>query len=112
MRMGTDRRKQIVLGVLLVALAVIGYRQLAMTSPAARRSSNQSRLAAAPARGAGSAGAVTAPEVHLEALNDGRPKPPVADRNLFRFKPKAPPAPPPSATRSTELPTVDPTPPP
>jgi hypothetical protein len=33
--------------------------------------------------------------VHLDALNAERPKPDTAERNLFRFKPKAPPPPPP-----------------
>jgi len=109
--MAIDRRKQILLGALLIALAVIGYRQLAMTSPAASPSSNPSRPAAAPARGGSAPGAVTAPEVHLEALDDERPKPAEADRNLFRFKPKAPPPPPPSTSRGGP-PTIAPPPPP
>src|SRR5207244_5226904 len=37
----------------------------------------------------------TAPDVHLRALDDERPKPIAGDRNLFRFKPKPPPPAPP-----------------
>jgi len=40
--------------------------------------------------------------VHLEALEAEHPKPGPADRNLFRFKPKAPPPPPPSAPRPVD----------
>jgi len=95
--MATDRRKEAALGVLVVVLAVLGYRQLADTSPASPPSSNQTRPAAAPARNGGAAASVTAPDVHLDALNNDRPKPAEAERNLFRFRPKAPPPPPPSA---------------
>ena len=46
-------------------------------------------------RGAGPA-TVTAPDVHLQALQEKRPEPGDQQaRDLFRFKPKAPPPPPP-----------------
>jgi hypothetical protein len=98
--MATERRKQILLVLLLVVAAGLGYRQFALTSPAGSPSSNQSRPAQTQARGGTAPGAaVTAPEVHLEALSAERPTPSKNDRNLFRFKPKAPPPPPPMAER-------------
>jgi hypothetical protein len=45
---------------------------------------------------------VTAPDVHLDALNGERPKPVGPERNLFRFKPKAPPPPPLPPARGSE----------
>jgi len=39
--------------------------------------------------------AAEAPDVHLDALSAGRPKPDPGGRDLFRFKPKPPPPPPP-----------------
>jgi len=54
--------------------------------------------------------------VHLEALEAEHPKPSSADRNLFRFKPKAPPPPPPPpVTKQPQIeaaPAVPPGPPP
>jgi hypothetical protein len=97
--MATDRGKQILLGALFVVLAVLGYRALAAwTSSKASSTSNPSRAAAAPQRSAGGGG-ITAPDVHLDALNGERPKPVAAERNLFRFKPKSapPPVPAPAA---------------
>lgn len=46
------------------------------------------------------AGGPEAPDVHLEALDAERPKPEDAGRDLFRFKPKAPP-PRPAPTQPT-----------
>jgi hypothetical protein len=88
--MATDRRKQAVLGVLVVVLAAVVYNAV-WTSPALAPASNPART---PAAARGKPGdAVTAPEVHLDALNGERPKPLGEERNLFRFKPKAPPPP-------------------
>jgi hypothetical protein len=96
--MGTERRKQLILGVLVLALAGVVYQAMTSTSsPAAPTSNERDGRAASSQAGSGS---VTAPDVHLQALNDDRPKP-ASDRNLFRFKPKAPPPPPPSALRPT-----------
>ncbi len=93
--MGTERRKQILLGALLIALAVVVYRALAAPEPSA-----DPRAAATSARSTTDArktpNAVTAPDVHLESLKIDRPRPVETERNLFRFKPKAPPPPPPS----------------
>jgi hypothetical protein len=47
--------------------------------------------------------------VHLEALQSEHPKPGTAQRDLFRFKPKAPPPPPPGPPRSVQ-PTIPVTP--
>lgn len=72
---------------------------------------------AAPARAAARAGArssaaptVTAPDVHLQALRDGTPPPETPlTRDLFRFKPKAPP---PRAAQPAARPEAPSTPPP
>src|SRR5262245_40046392 len=99
--MATERRNLILLGAVLVALAGVGYRQFAFTSAGEPAASNQSSQRQTPARGGAAAPGpgVTAPDVHLDALNAERPKPSAGDRNLFRFKPKAPPPPPPVADR-------------
>jgi hypothetical protein len=121
--MATERRRQMILGVLLVVLAFVLYRAVTYqpaagiqgTSSGNRPSSNgrartatSGRLTEPPA---------TAPDVHLRALDDERPKPISGDRNLFRFKPKPPPPPPPgpAVTRPAETaqaPTGPPPPPP
>jgi hypothetical protein len=127
--METERRRQIVLGALAVVLALVVYQAWPRTSAAPPAASNQRRAAApaaagttgtnAHAQGTNPPGGPTAPDVHLEALEAGRPKPGPADRNLFRFKPKAPPPPPPSMTRPVDavpvappVPTGPPPPPP
>jgi len=95
--MGTDRLKQLVFVVLVGALGVIGYRTWTATSAAPATTSNrQSARNATGASARADADASGAPEVHLDALDDDRPTPKSGERNLFRFKPKAPPpAPPP-----------------
>jgi hypothetical protein len=86
--MGTDRRKQILFGVLLVVLGVVAYN-VVWTSTALSPSSNPAR---APTAAQGKpAGGISAPEVHLDSLNGERPKPVDRERNLFQFKPKPPP---------------------
>jgi hypothetical protein len=98
--MATERRRQILLGLLALALAFIVYRTWTQTSAAPTSASNQRTAPAV--RGAapvGSAGekpaGPSAPDVHLYALGEDRPKPARGERNLFRYKPKAPPPPPP-----------------
>jgi hypothetical protein len=110
--MATERNRQLALVALVVALAIVLYRMWPGTSAAPAPASNQkggraaapasrpSAAAAQAARGAAAQGGVTAPDVHLEALDDEWPKPGAAERNLFRFKPKAPP--PPAPPRSTQ----------
>jgi hypothetical protein len=95
--MGTERRRQLLLGVLLVVLAAVAYRTWIATSAPAAQTSNEGGSVASASAGAGSAPAQArpaTPDVHLEALEADRPKPGGIDRNLFRFKPKAPPPPP------------------
>jgi hypothetical protein len=69
----------------------------------------------AAARGKGPS-AITAPDVHLDALADGKPKPESApQRDLFRFKPKPPPpapAPPVASAPAVSAPSGPPPPPP
>lgn len=92
--MGPERRKQL-LAALASILAVVMYRAWTSTSAVNEPTSNEPGSAArAPARRPQSA-PIAEPDVHLEALGADRPKPVEAERNLFRFKPKA--APPPSA---------------
>ena len=97
--MATERQRQTVLAGLLVVLAFVLYR--AMTSqPTSATSSGSASASNARARAA-QPGRITepqatAPDVHLRALDDERPKPISGDRNLFRFRPKPPPPPPPA----------------
>jgi len=92
--MRTDRRRQLLLGALAVVLLAVAYRVWMATSAAPAPASNGRETATSPAPRAGGATAQaskTAPDVHLQSLDADRPKPGRADRNLFRFKPKAPP---------------------
>lgn len=113
----TERRRQLLLGIVALALAGGVYAAWPRTAAAPAPASNQ--RAQAPAAGARNApGASNAPDVHLEALEAEHPKPGPADRNLFRFKPKAPPPPPPAPVRpgpqepAMPVPTGPPPPPP
>jgi len=104
--MATNRRQQLLLGVLVVVLAVVAYRTLQTTSATQGPASNRQTQA----RGARNQQAPTAqeaPDVHLDALSSDRPKPEV-DRNLFQFKPKAPPPPPPVVKQPTAPPVAPP----
>ena len=99
--MAIDRGRLVMLAALLILLGGLVYRGLVPglgTSAALAPASNPpgARGAGAtstPARNRG-AGDVLAPAVHLDVLNGERPKPSEGERNLFRFKPKAAPAPP------------------
>jgi hypothetical protein len=115
--MEPERRKRILMAAsLIVALGVVAYfvwpRPSATASPASK--------------GRGAAGAIAqatppmeAPDVHLQDLHAARPKPVDVERNLFRFKTKPPPLPPPQpnvveapVTIAPPVPTGPPTPPP
>jgi len=115
--METERRRQILLAAVAIVLAVVAYEAWPRTSAPARASSNQRQTP--PAAATGTAGGNLkaekeatkqasarsgAPEVHLDALDAERPKPGAADRNLFRFKPKAPPPPPAQAMKPVQTP--------
>ena len=111
----SERRNQIVLAVLAVVLVIVAYYEWPQTSAAPSPSSNQNRTGG---RARATQPQVTAPDVHLDALGAERPKPTRVERNLFRFKPKAPPPVPPRPpdTKPVEVappvPTGPPTPPP
>jgi hypothetical protein len=95
--MAIERRQVWLLGLLLAVLTVVAYRAWTSTSATPARTSNE---AGAAASSAGRSGQATpqrpaAPDVRLEALDGTRPKPGGGDRNLFRFKSKAPPPAPP-----------------
>jgi hypothetical protein len=122
--MATERRRQLILAALVVVLLGVVYRLWTATTSAPAAASNRSAGSAPAARSTaterggvrGTAGAddkgIQAPDVHLEALNAERPQP-EAERNLFRFRPKAPPpAPPPVERPSVTAPAPPPPPPP
>jgi hypothetical protein len=96
--MATERGRQAVAAVLLVVLAVVLYRAWgpggadATAGGAGAASNGRGRATASRAADA----TRTAPDVHIRALDEERPKPVSSARNLFRFKPKPPPPPPPS----------------
>src|SRR5216683_5688706 len=90
--MERERRNQLVLGALALVLAAVAYQQWPRTAIEAPAASNDVQGTARTSTGKPP---MTAPDVHLEALRDDRPKPEEVERNLFRFKPK--PAPPPPA---------------
>jgi hypothetical protein len=112
--MATERRRQLLLGAVVVVLATILYRMWPGTSAVPAAASNPrgtGSVATQPQPGAagpaqatqGTKGSTTAPVVRLDDLNADRPTPGGNDRDLFRFKPKAPPPPPPPAsTRPTQ----------
>jgi hypothetical protein len=90
--MGAERRRLLLLAVVALFLAAVVYqawpRPSAAPAAASRsRGATQSATKDAVPPAAG-------PDVHLEALSGDRPKPESAERNLFRFRPKPPPAPP------------------
>jgi len=95
-----ERRTRVLLGVLVVVLsAAAAYRFWPNTAANAPAASN-ARGAARTSQGGGQE---FAPDVHLEALQQPRPKPGEVDRNLFRFKSKPAPAPPPTAGPVTRV---------
>jgi hypothetical protein len=98
--MATERRRQIVLGVLVIVLVGVIVKIWPGTSAAPAPTSNRagSTSSARPSQ----AGTPAAPAVHLDSLNAERPKPESLERNLFRFKPKAPPPPPPAPVRPVQ----------
>jgi hypothetical protein len=94
------RRQQVGLAVLAALLVGGAIYQFGPGTAGTGSAASNSRGAGPKARGA--APAVTAPDVHLEALNAERPTPDAVNRvkrNPFRFKPKPPPPPPVVAPR-------------
>jgi hypothetical protein len=105
--MATERRQKVLLGLLvIVLLGVAIYSLWPATSTSPPASSNRQAVAT---RGTGRAeqaapaqGTPGAPDVHLDALDAEKPKPNGTDRNLFRYKPKAPPPAPPPPPKAAE----------
>jgi hypothetical protein len=102
--MATERSRQLVLAALVVVLAMVSYR--ALTDYGSRGVVPATRAAATPGRGAArgtrpASRAATAPDVHIRVLDEQRPSPEAAERNLFRFRPKAAPPRPPSPAPTT-----------
>ena len=103
------RRRELTLAAIVVLLAVAAYaayRTWQNPSSEATATSNgegraaESRAGRPATRGAQRAGAtgvsqIEAPQVHLDALNEERPKPDGTGRDLFRFRVKPPPPLPP-----------------
>jgi hypothetical protein len=96
--MGSDRRKQLLLGGLVFALFVVAYNVWPRTSAPSAPSSNRSRPAPR-GRAQAAESPLTAPDVKIEALTAERSAVGETERNLFQFKPKAPPPPPPAPER-------------
>jgi hypothetical protein len=92
--MGTERRRQVLLGALVVVLALVMYRMWPATSAASAPSSN-GRGGATAERQQQAPAVPAAPDVHLGVLNGERPKPAARERDVFRYKSKAPPPAPP-----------------
>jgi hypothetical protein len=102
-----ERRTQVLFGVLVLALsAAAAYRFWPGTAANAPAVSN-TRGAARTSAGGAQEGTT---DVHLEALQQPRPKPGDVDRNLFRFKSR--PAPPPATGPVTARPPAEPPAPP
>jgi hypothetical protein len=97
--MATERRRQLLLGAVVILLLIALYRIWPATSATPAATSNRQGQSSGPRAQGTAATGPAAPDVHLEALQSRRPKPGSADRDLFRFKPKAaPPAPAPPPT--------------
>src|ERR1700674_4437211 len=90
--MARERRNQLVLGALALALALaaVAYQQWPRATIEAPAASNDVQGTARPSTGKPP---MIAPDVHLKALEDERPRPGEVDRNLFRFKSKPAPLP-------------------
>jgi hypothetical protein len=98
---------------LLAALAVIVVALAAMRFWSGGAAVTPATLSNQPRPGTGQAAASIDPaelNVRLEALAAERPAPGGAERNPFRFKPKAPPPPPPQAKLPPGPPTAPPVP--
>lgn len=94
--MPPERKRLIALLGTLGVLAAIATAQYWPAAPAAVAQ----RRAGTTANRSTAAGTITAPDVHLQALELERPRPEGdPERNLFRFRPKAPPPRPAAAVR-------------
>jgi hypothetical protein len=91
--MAPERRNQVVLFVAMIALVAATYRAWPRPSVVATPASNARATGETSTTGQMPAAPPQAPAVHLPELDADRPKPVTTMRNLFRFKPKPPPAP-------------------
>src|SRR6516165_10407581 len=101
--MAPDRRTQVILLVVLVALGIVAYRVLYPSGETMPTSNGTAagRATVAP----NTAPSVQTPDVRLPELESERPKPGNNGRNLFQFKPKAaPPTPPPKLPQAPQAP--------
>jgi hypothetical protein len=103
-----ERRRQLLLVLIAVALAVVVYVEWPQTADQVRTTSNPRGATSAPAAG------LSAPDVHLKSLEEERTKPGEVERNLFRFraKPAPPPAPRPTVAIAPPQPIAPSGPPP
>jgi hypothetical protein len=108
--MEPERRQRWLLALLAI-VAVAGAIYWLRPSPAASLRTPSNTRATGRGGAAGPA-AATAPDVHLDALEAERPRPGSTERNLFRFRPKAPPPAPPVDPRPALPPTATAGPPP
>src|SRR5947208_2824730 len=92
--MSADRRNKVALAILFLILAGVAGR-LWWTSGISTPASNGAGATATARRTPAGVAPAGAPEVHLSALDEDRPKPRDTRRNLFAFKPKPLPPPPP-----------------
>src|SRR5436190_6926287 len=96
--MATERRRQLLLAALAVALVIAVYLEWPGPARVSTPPSNQ-RAAGTSGVARDRAGKPSAPtptdttDVHLDALTAERPKPQPTERNLFRFREKRSPAP-------------------
>jgi hypothetical protein len=119
--MATERRRQqLLLGGFVVLLGVVLYRIWPSPSAAPAATSNRQGAPSGAAAAKGSQPSEPAAlSVHLDALDNEHPQPAQAERDLFRFRPKAPPpgptrptAPTAPVTPAGSAPTTGPPPPP
>ena len=87
---------------LVLVFAIVKLWPGGGTSAPPASSSNRAAGNAAAARAPQTPRVPGPPDVHLDALNSERTRPEAAERNLFRFRQKAPPPPAPSAARPAQ----------
>jgi hypothetical protein len=100
------RRRQLLLAAVVIALGAVIYAVWPRPAAPAATASNRRGVA----RQGQTADSVSAPDVHLDALEAERPKPDGADRNLFRFRPAPAPSKPPGPPVSQQTQTAPPQP--
>ena len=101
--MEPKRQREMTLAIVAVLLAAVAYTayqmlsggQLTSTGTAVSSNSGSAQGRRAGGNAVKPGAEVEAPDVHLQALNEGRPKPNPGGRDLFRYRMKPPPPPPP-----------------